>query len=72
MELTRYYLGLSKYRKLDGSGTYPDPRNIVSTGVVSGAGRSSVRRRPHPIPIVLTDENGGEIPEFGHVIGLHK
>ena len=50
--------------------SYPDPRDVVSPGVVIRTGRSPPFRCPHSIMVVLTDEQTGQFPQSRHVEGF--
>lgn len=49
---------------------YPETRDEVASLVVVCAGCSSLHRRAHTISVVLTDEDGRQLPECGHVVGF--
>lgn len=49
---------------------YPDTRNVVSSLVIVRAGCSSLYSCAHAIPVVLTDEDDGQLPESCHIVGL--
>jgi hypothetical protein len=40
-------------------GTYPDPRNFVTAGVVVGVGGAAGGGGTHTVLVVLADEDGG-------------
>lgn len=49
---------------------YPEAWNEVSSLVVVCAGCGSLHRCAHSISVVLTDEDGRELPECSHVVGF--
>lgn len=51
---------------------HPDPWDEVSSLVVVGAGGCSLHRRPHPVFVVLADEDAGQLPQRSHVEGLKQ
>lgn len=44
----------------------------VSSLVVVGAGWRSLHRRPHPVLVVLADEDARQLPQGGHVERLEQ
>lgn len=57
-------------RKIKREKPYPEARNVVSPLVVVRAGRRPLHRRAHAVPVVLTDEDGGQLPKRRHIIGF--
>lgn len=52
--------------------SHPESWNEVAPLVVVCAGWSSLHRRPHAVPVVLTDEDARQLPQSGHVKGLKQ
>jgi hypothetical protein len=49
----------------DKDDTYPEARDFVTASVVVGVGGAAGGGGAHTVLVVLADENGGEIPQFG-------
>lgn len=49
---------------------YPETRNELSPLEVVCAGCSSLHGCPHPVPVVLTDEDDRQLPQSCHVVGF--
>ena len=51
---------------------YQNAGNVIATGVIVGAGRSSLHGGTHAVAVVFANENDGQFPQFGHVESLEQ